>query len=63
MKGYKIEHKVIDSETGIERDARKENFIIENNDNIRRAFEMLAQWHKQWLWKQIFQSDSDSNKA
>lgn len=63
MEEFKVVHKVIDPETGIKRDARDEDFLIKNNDNIRRAFEMLAQWHKQWLWEQKSLSDSDSNGA
>lgn len=59
MEKYIIVHKVIDPVTGIERDAKKEDFLIENNDNIRRAFEMLARWHIQWLWQQKSQLDSD----
>ncbi|MEW5911312.1 MAG: hypothetical protein AB1814_02050 [Thermodesulfobacteriota bacterium] len=63
MKEYRIEHKVIDPETGIERDARKDDFLIENNDGVRRAFEIIAQWHIQRMREQILQSIPDSNRT
>jgi len=63
LEEFIVVHKVIDPETGIKRDARDEDFLITNNDNIKRAFEMLARWHKQWLWEQKSKAVSDSNEA
>lgn len=55
---YKVTHVVVDDE-GNKRPAKREDFLIKNNEAIADAFGMLAQWHKQYKFVKEYESKQE----
>ncbi|MCF8121954.1 MAG: hypothetical protein K9K34_06035 [Desulfarculaceae bacterium] len=55
---YRITHVMVDDE-GNKRPAKREDFLIKNNEAIADAFNMLASWHKQYKFAKEYESKQE----